>query len=72
MEFLFIWAIFGLISALIANGRGGNGCAWFLLGMLLGPLAIIFVLFATGKKCPKCQSRIHEKAVRCSKCGTDL
>jgi len=41
MEFIIIWVIFGAISAYIASNKGRSGAAWFFLGMLFGPLAIL-------------------------------
>ena len=41
MEFVIIWFLFGLVAAIIANTKGRSGCGWFLLGILLGPFALV-------------------------------
>ena len=72
MEFLIIWALFGVGAAIVANGKGANGCLWFGLGVLLGPFGLLFSFFAGGKQCPECRSKIHKDASRCPKCQADL
>jgi hypothetical protein len=41
MELVLIWCLFGLVAAIIANVKGRSGCGWFLLGILLGPFALV-------------------------------
>jgi len=41
MELVLIWCLFGLVAAIIANAKGRSGCGWFLLGILLGPFALV-------------------------------
>jgi len=41
MEFVIVWFLFGLVAAIIANTKGRSGCGWFVLGILLGPFALI-------------------------------
>lgn len=41
---LILNIVFGGICAVIANGRGRSGVAWFLLGFFLGCLALIILL----------------------------
>jgi len=71
MGFLVLWALFGLLAAYIASNRGGGGCGWFLVGVLLGPIGVVMALFE-GKKCPACMTRIHKAATRCPSCQKDL
>ena len=33
--------MFGFVVAIIANNKGRSGCGWFLLGILLGPFALV-------------------------------
>jgi len=68
VEFLVIWLLFGICAAIVASNRGANGCLWFGLGVLLGPIGFALA-FTTGAKCPKCASRISEDAKVCPKCG---
>lgn len=37
----FLWLLFGIFSAVIARGRGRNGCAWLLIGVLFGPFGLL-------------------------------
>lgn len=41
MTLIVIWLLFGIVSAVVASGRGGNGCLYFGLGVLLGPFGLI-------------------------------
>ncbi|MFA4907839.1 MAG: hypothetical protein WC602_06205 [archaeon] len=71
MGTLFVlWLVFGIISAMVASNKGENGCLAAIIGFILGPIGLIIVIFTSGKRCPKCFSRIHTKAMKCPKCGT--
>ncbi|WP_281657711.1 hypothetical protein [Halobacillus sp. Cin3] len=39
------WGTLALINAGLAQGRNRTGLYWFLLSLLLGPLAILILLF---------------------------
>lgn len=41
MEYVLIWCLFGFVAAIIASTKGRSGCGWFLLGILLGPFALV-------------------------------
>lgn len=71
MEFLLIWFLFGICAAIVASNRGANGCLWFGIGVLLGPIGFALA-FTTGTKCPQCASRISEDAKACPHCGQGL
>lgn len=68
MEFLVIWLLFGICAAIVASNRGANGCLWFGIGVLLGPIGFAFA-FTTGAKCPRCASRVSRDARVCPNCG---
>jgi hypothetical protein len=38
------WGTLALINAGLAQGKNRSGLAWFLLSLLLGPLATFFLL----------------------------
>ena len=41
VEMLFlIWIVCGLGAGMIASSRGRGGCAWFIVGFLLGPIGL--------------------------------
>jgi len=68
VEFLLIWLLFGIGASVVAGNRGANGCLWFGLGALLGPIGFALA-FTTGAKCPNCASRISAAANVCPNCG---
>ncbi len=74
MELIVIAFIFAIASALIAQSRGDGAGVAFFLGLLLGPIGLLLVLFFVGgnTRCPHCRSRIHKKATVCPKCQRDL
>jgi hypothetical protein len=45
MEFFFIWAVFGFAAASFAKGKNRNPYLWAAIGLLIGPFAVLVVLF---------------------------
>jgi hypothetical protein len=41
----FGWGTLSLIIAGIAQGKNRSGFAWWLLGLILGPIALVILLF---------------------------
>jgi hypothetical protein len=87
----FMWVVFwascSILCSVIANKKGRDEAGWFLLGVLIGPFAILFALAAredkqllenrqlrTGRvrKCPFCAELIKREAVVCRHCGNDM
>lgn len=42
--YVIAWIIFGLISWAIARARGIKESGWFVIGMVLGPIGVIWAL----------------------------
>lgn len=82
-----LWFVCGVVAGIIASGKGRSGCGWFILGLLLGPLALLGVAIASrdtrrdeqaglqsGKlrRCPACAEVVKREATICRFCRTDL
>jgi hypothetical protein len=44
-EFYAGWGTLSLINAGLAQGKNRSGLKWFLLSLILGPLATLILLF---------------------------
>jgi len=69
MVFLF-WPLMALFVAWIATNKGRSFLGWFIYGIALWPIALIHVLLISNgsKKCPKCFTKIDDRATTCSAC----
>jgi hypothetical protein len=43
-EYVVGWGTLALINAGLAQGKGRSGLAWFLVSLLLGPLATLLIV----------------------------
>jgi RNA polymerase subunit RPABC4/transcription elongation factor Spt4 len=41
VELIAIWLICGVLAAIVSSSKGRNGCGWFVLGFLFGPLGLL-------------------------------
>jgi hypothetical protein len=58
---VLIWCLFGFVAAIIANTKGRSGCGWFLLGILLGPFALV-IAFLPSMAQKEIQTAQHQGA----------
>jgi hypothetical protein len=86
MEFAFLsvaWLACGFGAMAIADAKKLNGCAWFLIGVMMGPIGLLIAIGmpnqATVREtggarmpCPSCAELIQPAAVRCRFCGHDM
>lgn len=43
MEYLIAWALFGVAAASLAKGKNRNVVLWVVLGLLIGPFALLAI-----------------------------
>ena len=43
MEYLILWSVFGFAAASLAKGKNRHVVLWLILGLLIGPFAILAV-----------------------------
>jgi len=43
MEYLILWAVFGFAAASIAKGKNRHVALWFIVGLLIGPFAVLII-----------------------------
>jgi hypothetical protein len=45
MELFLFWIVCGIAAAVVGSSKGRSGFGWFLIGIFLGPLALLMVGF---------------------------
>ena len=58
------WGTLALINAGIAQGKNRSGLNWFLISILLGPVATLILVAFFAKRLPTCSSASGEASVR--------
>lgn len=43
MEYLIMWAVFGFAAASLARGKNRNVLLWVVIGLLIGPFAVLII-----------------------------
>jgi len=83
---VLIQILVGLITALIANGKGRSFWAWWIYGAIFPIFALVYALFLnrdeaalqrhqqkkTLIQCPNCQERIPPQWKRCKHCNKEI
>lgn len=49
-QFVVGWGTLALINAGLAQGKGRKGLNWFLLSLLLGPIATFLLVLSEARK----------------------
>jgi len=62
-----IWLVCSIACAILAGNKGRNRVGWFLLGLLLGPLAVFLALLVKVEDRERAASEAHaaETAATC-------
>ena len=73
--FVAVWFMLALGAGIIASDKQRRFWLWFLLGLALGPIALVWSFTVSraippGERrlCPHCGGTIHVTADRCSHC----
>jgi len=57
MEYLIAWAVFGFAAASLAKGKNRNVVLWVIMGLLIGPFALLAI--ALMKPAPGPEQKYH-------------
>lgn len=75
---MFFWGVIWLISVIVTTSLGakkGNPISGFVVGLIFGPIGIIFALLSsdsTRKPCPHCSELIKKNANICPFCKNEV
>ena len=72
MGFIAIWLFCGMACATIAASKRRGAVAWFVLGVVFGPFALLAAIGVSkgGVPCPACRMPIDPAASICPHCRT--
>ena len=69
---ILVAGVFAPIAGWFATRRLRNPVSWFILGALIGPLALILLAAAPPARCPVCDAVVDGWPSRCDGCGSRL
>jgi hypothetical protein len=76
--YILVAILFGVVSGLLARSKGRSVLGWFLVGLIIGPFALIVaVMPPTAQEgrfieCPACCEVIQSEARVCRHCGSQV
>jgi hypothetical protein len=62
-------ATFGPVAGWYASRRRRQPITWWILGSLIGPVALILLRIAPPGRCPACETRVQGWPASCDVCG---
>jgi hypothetical protein len=69
---ILVAGVFAPITGWFATRRLRNPVSWFILGAILGPLALILLAAAPPGRCPACDAKVDGWPTWCDSCGARL
>jgi|GEM_PF-2520456 len=74
MAWLLIWLGSAFVCSIVAGNKRRSALAWFIVGALLGPLALIIALCVgeAGNPCPYCKKTVDPAATKCPYCQSEV
>jgi hypothetical protein len=69
---IVLWIVTAMFCTYLANEKDRSPLAWFILGVLFGPIALLALGFVPvgSKQCQTCAETIRRQAKVCPHCGT--
>lgn len=73
-ELLILLAVLALIPAYIGHRKGNSFAVYWVAGVLIFPVALVWSIFEKDKRrrCPHCDEAVSEKASVCPHCQRDI
>lgn len=84
---ILIWIVIAAFCSQIASNKGRSGFGWAILGLIFGPLALLFIALASAdtatldkqavrygekRRCPHCAEIIQLEASLCPHCRSSV